>query len=77
MGYEKDSRENQKTDISSISVKSRMSYLTWGVILCRMISTVWIVSVPSGKVDDERDKNEYVRIEGQRGRGWSGYALIE
>ena len=23
------------------------------------------------EVDDEHDKNEYVRIEGQRGRGWS------
>ena len=54
-----------------------MSYLTWGVILCRMISAVWIVSVPSGKVDDEHDNNEYVRIEGRRGRGWSEYALIE
>ena len=29
------------------------------------------------EVDDEHDKNEYVRIEGRRGRGWSEYALIE
>ena len=35
LGYGEDSTEDQKTDILSISVKSRMSYLTWGVILYR------------------------------------------
>ena len=71
-------KKNQKADISCISVESCILDVTWGVIFCRRryLLSGWYQH-EEYEVDDEHDNDEYVRIEGRRGRGWSEYALIE